>query len=72
MKKKLVSLLLALVMLMTVFCTLAPAHPGRTDKKGGHTVRKGGWGKPIGSYHKHKPPKKSSSKKTVTKKSSKY
>lgn len=31
----------------------ANAHPGRTDKYGGHYVRTSGWGYPVGSYHYH-------------------
>jgi len=54
MKKKLVSCLLVVVFLMTVFATAVPAHPGRTNKSGGHQVKKGGWGYPIGSYHRHR------------------
>lgn len=29
------------------------AHPGRTDKNGGHYVRTSGWGYSVGSYHYH-------------------
>ncbi len=56
MKKKLTSLLLALVMLLMVFSPFALAHPGRTDSLGGHYVRKSGWGYKVGTYHYHKGP----------------
>ncbi len=41
--------------LIFVFCSvsIAYAHPGRLDSKGGHYVRKPGLGYPVGSYHYH-------------------
>lgn len=55
MKKKLVAILTTLAMAISLLLpVVAPAHPGRTDKKGGHYVRKGGWGYPVGSYHRHR------------------
>ena len=29
------------------------AHPGRTDKNGGHSVSAQGWGYEVGTYHYH-------------------
>lgn len=44
-----------LVCLAFVFSltSITYAHPGRTDKNGGHYVRSSGWGYAIGSYHYH-------------------
>lgn len=36
-----------LVVLLVAISTVALAHPGRTDKYGGHTDRR------TGQYHKH-------------------
>ncbi len=48
---KMFMLVLLLIMCFTV--ASAFAHPGRTDRYGGHHVRTSGWGYPVGSYHYH-------------------
>jgi flagellar biosynthesis/type III secretory pathway protein FliH len=45
------SILLSLCFIL--YPVYVQAHPGRTDRNGGHYVRTGGWGYPIGSYHYH-------------------
>ncbi len=49
--KKAPSAALAFIIAISV---TAYAHPGRTDKNGGHNVRTPGWGYPVGTYHYHK------------------
>lgn len=51
MKKKFIALFVSFMLLVSN--TLVIAHPGRTDSSGGHYVRTGGWGYPVGSYHYH-------------------
>lgn len=54
-KRKLIATLTTLAIAVSLLLpVVAPAHPGRTDKKGGHYVRKSGWGYPVGSYHRHR------------------
>lgn len=52
--KKLLSILLALSIFLGPVSAFA--HPGRTDKCGGHYVRKAGWGYKVGTYHYHSGP----------------
>jgi LPXTG-motif cell wall-anchored protein len=42
-----------LSLIIILFSVQVQAHPGRTDRYGGHTVRTPGWGYPVGSYHYH-------------------
>lgn len=48
------TIILSLVSLF-LFAPVAYAHPGRTDKKGGHTCRTNcpKWGLKYGQYHYH-------------------
>lgn len=50
--KKILSIFLASLFLMP---TISFAHPGKLDKKGGHTCRKNcdQYGLKNGQYHKH-------------------
>ncbi len=47
-----IALTLSALLLSTPF-TSTEAHPGRTDRNGGHYVRTAGWGYPVGTYHYH-------------------
>lgn len=53
MTKRYVAVLLGLILLFT--STIALAHPGRTDSRGGHTCRTNctKWGLDYGEYHYH-------------------
>ena len=53
MRKKMVSGIIILSILSTMITSVF-AHPGRTDKYGGHYCRKSGWGWTVGKYHYHK------------------
>lgn len=54
MKRKLIAILTTLAMAVSLLLPImADAHPGRTDKKGGHYIRNPKYGK-VGSYHKHR------------------
>jgi hypothetical protein len=53
MKKRLSWLVLSALLFSISFPFAIEAHPGRTDRNGGHYVRTAGWGYSVGSYHYH-------------------
>ncbi len=46
------ALLICFILIFTLM-SVTYAHPGRTDKNGGHYVRTAGYGYTVGSYHYH-------------------